>query len=169
MGDRQKNQLFTQVIESHKGLIYKIAHSYVRNPDDRKDLIQEIVIQLWRSFDNYDSAYRYSTWIYKIAFNVSISFYRQERRRREVASPMTEHFFNFENEGTGGDKEAHVNLLYQFISELEELNKALMLLYLDERSHREMAEILGISETNVATKIGRIKEKLRKRFSIVND
>jgi len=159
---------FTQLIEQNKGIIYKVARSYGKNEDDRADLFQEIVIQLWRAFERYDDRYKLSTWMYRIALNVAISFYRKERRRTEVTSPLNEGMTEIADDPVDGEVEANINLLQQFINELKELDKALMILYLESKSYREIAEILGISETNVATKISRIKDQLKQKFSKLN-
>ena len=161
------NDAFLSLIEQNKGIIYKISNSYCRDPENRKDLVQEIIIQLWKAFDNYDNRYKVSTWMYRIALNVAISFYRKERK--SSSAPLTSVVIGMMAEDPPEEHEENVRLLYQFINELDELNKALMLLYLEDNSYKEMAEILGISETNVATKISRIKEKLKKRFSLVNE
>ena len=164
---KNKNNLFISVIESHKGILYKIANSYCKDSEDRNDLIQEIIIQLWKSFENYNDQYKYSTWIYRIALNVAISFYRKENRRKEIANPITDSILNFAETSSTNDAENNINLLQQFISQLKELDKAIMLLYLEEKNHKEIAEIIGISETNVATKISRIKTSLKQKFSII--
>lgn len=161
--------IFLTVIEANKGIIYKIANSYCKNAEDRKDLIQEIVSQLWRSFGNYSDRYKYSTWIYRIALNVAISFYRKENRRKVLSSPLSEGIFNLTDVDDTIETESRLRLLQQFIQELKDLDKALMLLYLEEKSHREIAEIIGISETNVATKIGRIKLLLKQKFSTIEN
>lgn len=160
-----KPDLFLSVIETNKGIIYKVANSYCKDTEDRQDLVQEIILKLWKSFDSYDEVFKHSTWIYRIALNTAISFYRKEKSRKKITTPFSESLFNvadFEN-----DKQIEESTLFlnQFISELKELDKALMLLYLEEKSHKEMAEIIGITETNVATKIGRIKNILKQRFS----
>ena len=154
---------FEKLIENNKGIIYKVANSYCRDTEDRKDLVQEIVIQLWKAFGKYDDRFKASTWMYRIALNVAISFYRKEKR--SSSTPLTATIIDIVAEEEPGQIEEHVRLLYQFINELDELNKALMLLYLEENSYKEMAEILGISESNVATKINRIKERLKNQFS----
>ena len=157
-------QQFTGIIEKHKSLLFKVANMYCRNAEDRKDLLQEIVLQLWRSFNNYNDAYQLSTWMYRVALNVSISFYRKQSKHRAQVSSWQEAIIEWPDEPVNTDTEANIKLLHQFIRELKELDRALMLLYLEEKTHREMADILGITETNVATKVGRIKEKLRERF-----
>lgn len=164
MNTAGEKDTFLSVIEANKGIIYKIANSYCKDPEDRKDLFQEIVSQLWRSFDKYSDQYKYSTWIYRIALNVAISFYRKENRRKAVSSPLSESVFSLMDFDETKEMESNLRLLQQFIQELKDLDKALMLLYLEEKSHREIAEIIGITETNVATKIGRIKLLLKQKF-----
>jgi RNA polymerase sigma factor (sigma-70 family) len=159
---------FLQLIEQNKGIIYKVARSYGKNEEDREDLFQEIIIQLWRSFERYDDQYKLSTWMYRIALNVAISFYRKERRRIASESPLTESMTDIAGEESNSELESNINLLQQFINELNELEKALMILYLESKSYKEIAEILGISETNVATKISRVKNQLKQKFLTIN-
>jgi len=159
-----QEEIFLSVLEKHKGILYKVSNSYCKNSEDRKDLVQEMVYQLWRSFDKYQEQYKYSTWIYRIAFNVSISFYRKENSRKIVSVPISNSLLNFSETSISEEEVPGLKLLQQFISELKELDRALMLLYLDEKSHKEIAEIMGLTETNIATKISRIKNNLKQRF-----
>jgi RNA polymerase sigma-70 factor (ECF subfamily) len=155
---------FLALLEEHRKILYKVASSYCKNPEDRRDLVQEIVVQLWRSFDRFDDRYRFSTWMYKIAINVAISFYRSQSRRTRGTVPIEEAGLDLiaaETEEVSED----VRLLHRFIGQLDELNRALIILYLDGNSYDTIAEILGISTTNVATKISRIKERLRRDFT----
>ena len=163
-----KSNIFIEVIENHKGIIFKIANTYCKD-DDRDDLVQEIIIKLWASFDNYDDSYKYSTWIYRIALNAAISYYRKERTRSKVAAPFSESIFNIADSPDNKKLEQNISLLQKFISQLKDLDKALMLLYLEEKSHKEIAEIMGITETNVATKISRIKNTLKQNFSQIQN
>jgi RNA polymerase sigma factor (sigma-70 family) len=158
-------ELFLSIIETNKGIIYKIANSFCRDIDDRKDLAQEIILKLWKSFDTYNEQAKHSTWIYRVSLNVAISFYRKEKSRSKINVPFSENIFHiahFENNTSAALKEF---FLTRFLSELKELDRALLLLYLEERSHKEIAQIIGITETNVATKIGRIKTILKQKFS----
>ena len=162
-----KKEQFIKTIDEHKKIIYKIVNSYCQNKEDRKDLEQEIIIQLWNSFDKYDSNYKYSTWMYRIALNVAISFYRKEKKwSMKNDFYKEESIFKIEEDYSEEQTELdyHLKLLQEFINNLKELDKALMLLYLEEKSYEEIAEILGVSKTNVATKISRIKLKLKKEF-----
>ncbi|SFE64962.1 RNA polymerase sigma-70 factor, ECF subfamily [Thermophagus xiamenensis] len=161
-----KKEEFLSTIDTHKKIIYKVVNSYCKNKEDRKDLEQEIIIQLWNSFDKYNAEYKYSTWMYRIALNVAISFYRKEKKWLVIND-----FYNQDSIYTIEDQndnktelDQNIKLLQEYINKLNELNKALMLLYLEEKTYDEIAEILGISKTNVATKISRLKLKLKKEF-----
>jgi RNA polymerase sigma factor (sigma-70 family) len=153
---------FQVLIEEHKKILYKVCNSYCRNRDDREDLAQEITIQLWRSFASFDERCRFSTWMYRIALNVAISFYRRENTRTRFRISDQEQLLNAIDPATGPSEE--MQILYQFIAGLDPLNKALVLLYLDGNSYLEIAGALGISQTNVATKISRLKQTMRQEF-----
>ena len=154
---------FIDILESNKGILYKVANSYCKDSEDRQDLIQEITIQLWKSFHKYDSQYKISTWIYRIALNVSISYYRKESTRKNF-TVVTDHLIDIQ-EQSDEDLEPQILQLHLFIQQLKPLDKALMILYLEDKGHLEMSEILGINTSNVATKIGRIKQQLKTQFS----
>jgi len=151
---------FERLIGEHKNILYKVCNLYCRNRDNREDLAQEIIIQLWRSFKTFDGRCKFSTWMYRIALNVAISFYRQETVRTRHLFSVEEQFLHVIAEAPRPSEE--IQFLYQHIETLEPLSKALVLLYLDGNSHQEMADVLGISETNVATKISRLKQAMRK-------
>jgi len=157
---------FIELLDSHRRMIYKIVDTYCKNSEDRKDLEQEITMQLWNSFDKYDPVYKYSTWIYRIALNVAISFYRKQNRWQSKFSSFSEEsIFNINDEDKYNfELDEKIKLLQKFIDQLDELNKALMLLYLDGKKYEEIADILGISKTNVATKISRLKIILSNEF-----
>ncbi|WP_200890778.1 RNA polymerase sigma factor [Pedobacter lusitanus] len=135
----------------------------------KKDLIQEITLQLWRAYPGYNQTAKLSTWMYRVALNVAITFYRKERKKNDLIMPISGSMIEFIGEAEPVDNRNELLLLQHFISELKELDRALMLLYLEEKSQKEMAEILGLSETNIGTKINRIKEKLKQRFLKVSD
>ena len=163
--DKERVANFLVTVENNKGILFKVANSYCRNNEDRKDLVQEIILQLWKSIDNYNGKFKISTWIYRISLNVAISFYRKENSRKRISNPITTDIFDFSDIEISDEKETNLGILNHIISELIDLNKALMLLYLEEKSYKEISEIMGITETNVATKIGRIKSKLKKEFN----
>lgn len=160
-----RKQQYSLLIEQNKGIIFKVVYAYCRHPEDRSDLIQEIQIQLWRCIDKYNPEYKVSTWVYRIALNVAISFYRKKEKHSSAeVLPNDDEFFSIDNTECQWTLDENVNLLYQFIGELAELDKAIMLLYLEEESYQNIATSLGISQSNVATKISRIKLKLKHRF-----
>lgn len=142
-------------------MLIRICNTWCRQEADREDLFQEIVYQVLKSYQRYDAQYRFSTWLYRVALNVSISFFRKVSRTPESSIATPEDIA----EVPGEEKEEHLQLLEKWIAELDPLDKSLMILYLDKRSHEEIARVLGISVTNVGTRIGRVKEKLRKKFS----
>jgi RNA polymerase sigma factor (sigma-70 family) len=158
---------FVSLLEQNKKIVYKVAATYSRNPADREDLAQEIVVQLWRSFARYDEGYRFSTWMYRVALNVAISFYRRESRRSRAevsAEDAVKEVASLASEPAEVDDD--IRLLRQLIEQLDELDRAVMILYLDDNPYSMIAEILGISETNVGTKINRIKQRLRRDLSL---
>ena len=160
-----KDQEFIRLTKENKGIIYKICNSYCAGKDDRDDLAQEIIYNLWKSFDSFNDAFKFSTWMYRVALNVAISFYRQEKKFKNHDS-ISEGLIVFEDDSEGkNEAENNLRVLQDFITELKEIDKAIILLYLDDNSHKEIAEITGFTETNVATKINRIKDKLRRYFS----
>jgi RNA polymerase sigma-70 factor (ECF subfamily) len=126
-----------------------------------------MMIQIWKSIQTYNEKFALTTWLYRISLNVAISFYRKNIHRQRTNIPLNEHISQIQ-EDDNTEREHQLNLLEQFIGELNDLDKALMLLYLEDKSQAEIADILGISMSNVSTKVGRIKDKLRNRFSQIN-
>ncbi len=161
-----EQERFQNLVEDHKKILYKVCHSYCRNPVDRDDLAQEIIVQLWRSFGGFDERVRFSTWMYKIALNVAISFYRRESVRTRHVVPGSEHMLEAIDES--GNRSEEIEVLYQWIEELDPFSKALVILYLDGNNYQEIADVLGISVTNVATKISRLKQTLRQEAGVKN-
>lgn len=163
--DRDETGFLTHIGE-HAGIVRKIAASYSRSAADRHDLEQEIVAQVWKSYPDYDGRRPFSTWMYRVALNVAISIARSQRWNDPPAASLDEHAVEtIGDDGASAEREDDVRRLQAFIAGLDELNRALIVLYLEERSYREIAEILGISETNVATKINRVKQQLRVRMN----
>ncbi|MGV3601123.1 MAG: RNA polymerase sigma factor [Dyadobacter fermentans] len=156
---------FLNVVDSNKGIIYKVANAYCRDTEDRKDLIQEITLQLWLAFPKYDEQFMLTTWIYRIALNVSISFFRKQNSRDKIAHPLTDEILTLTTDDEPTDLGSDLTMLHEFIRQLKEFDRALMLLYLEGHSQAEMAAILGITVSNVSTKVGRIKEQLRRKFT----
>lgn len=168
MSLQAKNDQFLYLLNQHKKIVYKVCNAYCKDAEGRKDLAQEITVQLWRSFGKYNDQFKVTTWMYRIALNVAISFYRRERRNYEAASIPDEGVAIADDSESSMERESNIQQLHQFIDQLDELNKALMILYLDNNSYQEIADVLGITETNVATKISRIKQKLKQQFETLN-
>ncbi len=158
-------QAFGELLERHRKIVFKIANSYAWTPADRADLAQEISAQLWRAFPTYDRQRSFSTWMYRIALNVAISQVRNNTQRDRHLVPLDESLHDIAGEHSA-DHEGNQQLqtLDRIIAGLDKLNRALLLLYLEERSNREIGEILGLSETNVSTKLSRLKQRIRNDF-----
>ena len=162
-----QHQEFLRYLASQQKIVYKVCHAYCKDAEDRKDLAQEIILQLWKAFPKYDPAQTASTWTYRIALNVAISFYRKEGKRQPYTISLGESFANLTEDPYESAAQAEqIDLLMEFIHQLNDLNKALMLLYLDQHSYKEIAGMLGITETNVASKISRIKQQLKGKFGV---
>lgn len=152
---------FGELLERHRRIVFKVANSYARLPEDRADLAQEISAQLWGAFPGYDESRSFSTWMYRIALNVAISHLRNAERRATHTLPLDESAHEDVLVGTIAEPDERVRALEVFMVRLDPLNRALFLLVLEERPYREIAEILGLSETNVATRISRLKQRIR--------
>lgn len=153
---------FVDRLNRHRGILITVAGAYCRDIAGREDLIAEIVAQLWRAYSRFDERAAFSTWMYRIAVNVAISFRRTEMRKTRNVEPAEPAILEMLPSPPEAQSDAGLALVCEFIEELDGLNRALMLLYLDDRSYAEIAAILGISQTNVATKIGRIKQRLKR-------
>lgn len=151
---------FSALLEGHRRLIYKVANTYGRGRADVEDLAQEIAAQSWRAYPTYDAARSFSTWLYRIALNVAISWLRAEapRRRRSVPYEADLHDAAV-SDAFDADDGSHI--LRGFIDSQGPLDRALLLLYLEERPYAEIAEVLGITTTNITTKVNRLKDRLR--------
>ena len=155
---------FIAIIKDNQNLIYKVCYTYCYNTDLRKDLEQEILLQLWRSFSNFDGRVKVSTWMYRIALNTAISFLRNDKKFENQKLSFDESIITFPTNEYETEQDENVSLLYEFINLLSEFDKALILLYLDNFKYKEISAVLGISESNVATKMQRIKNNLKSQF-----
>jgi RNA polymerase sigma-70 factor (ECF subfamily) len=153
---------FEALLQSHQGIVFKVANTYCWHPDDRADLVQDIVAELWRAWPRFDPARTFSTWMYRIALNVAISFVRKEVRHRHISVPLDETLHD--TAATSGEPTDSSQRLQVFIERQAPLDRALLLLYLEDKSQREIAEILGITATNVSTKINRLKQRIRQEL-----
>ena len=154
---------FTQLISKHEGTIFKITAVYTNDRDSQKDLYQEVVLQLWRSYDQFRGDAQRGTWLYRVALNTAISYLRQKKKRAAVIN--LDAFSTDFTEQRDEAMEDRLRMLYHQIGALDPLDKGLILLYLEDRSYEEMAAITGLSQSNVGTKLSRIKMKLKKRIN----
>jgi RNA polymerase sigma-70 factor (ECF subfamily) len=161
MATGTEQEAFSTMIERHAGIVRKVATTYCRDADDRADLAQEIVAQLWAAWPRYDRARAFTTWMYRVALNVAISHVRGVYRSARYFVPLAEEHHSLADEMVDHEARQQLAALEAIIAGLDPLNRALLLLYLDDRSHREIAEILGIGESNVGTRIGRLKQRIR--------
>lgn len=166
MGGKADQQRFEALWREHRGIVLKVASVYARGAEARLDLVQEIGAQLWRSFASFDERRaKFSTWLYRIALNVALSHLRRESSGDGRFEPLDEAHLETVAGEPAAEPDERLAALYAFIGELDALNRALILLYLEDRSYAEIADVLGISATHVATKINRIKTRLRSRMT----
>lgn len=156
-------QAFLELLNQHAGIIRKVASSYSNSLADRHDLTQEITLQLWKAYPRYSPERPFSTWMYRIALNVAISFLRSNTRPIRQTVPLEEIEIADKADATP-EMDERITLLQKVIASLDPLNRALMLLFLDDHSYREIAAIIGITETNVATKLNRLKQRVRREI-----
>lgn len=153
-----KEKEFLALIEMHQGIIHKVAALYMSRADSRADLFQEILLAAWKGYDNFRGDAKFSTWLYRVALNTAITWYRKEQKMEPAESLETSHA---NLPGTDLQEEEQLEAMRKAISGLSPIDKALVSLYLDEYDYREIGEILGLSANNVAVKMNRIKNKLK--------
>lgn len=163
--DKQKEVI--QLIEQNKALIIKIVKAYCPDTNEQEDLSQEIILQLIKAYPKFDHKVKISTWMYRIALNVAISQFRKNQVKQKHFVSLPDKLIEIEDNTTESQSE-ELAILQNFIQELPPLNKALLIMYLDGNKHEEIATALGISVSNVGTKISRIKKHLEKRFKANN-
>lgn len=156
----KKEKEFLKLISEHEGLIHKICHVYAADGLSKQDLFQEIVIQLWKSFENFRNESKISTWMYRVALNTALT---EKRRGKTKASIIFTGLLNEDKveENDSSSHQENINLLYGAIAKLTEVEKAIVMLYLVDSSYEEMEEVLGISQGTLRVKMNRIREKLR--------
>jgi RNA polymerase sigma-70 factor (ECF subfamily) len=160
MTDNRQKEQFLDILEKNIGIIIKIARAYSKTFQDKEDLINDITLELWKSFGRFKGDSKISTWIYRIALNTSMNYKRKREKDRLF---FLDDLKQIENQSWLIEQldSSHSEILYQCIDELNQLNKAIILLYLDGNSHDEISDITGISKTNVGTRISRIKEQIK--------
>lgn len=163
MPDDDQKSLFMQWLGEHGSSVVKVARAYTLTSDEREDLAQEILLQAWRSLPKFKGNANAATWFYRVALHTAMNWHRKDKPRRSRQQPLLEMQMII-TEGSDSAEQAQqretVEQLYQAIHQLPKADAALVLLYLDELSYREMADVLGISESNVGVKLNRVKKAL---------
>ena len=165
MDERTQKKIFDEWLNEHKGILFKIIRAYAFNPHDQEDLFQEISLQVWKSIPDFRNESKPSTWIYRVALYTATVWVRKEKTR-----PPTQPFAEMEHalSVTDRPRDERSEWLYQQIGEFEPVDRSVCLLLLDGFSYKEMAKILGISESNVGVKVHRIKKYLIERAKEVD-
>ena len=166
MTDNKLKEQFIPIFEKNIGIILKISRAYSTTTHDREDLINDIALELWKAFPNFRGDSKISTWIYRIALNVSMNYSRKKKSNFLSFSETNQ--FEVSDWLSNEEDNAQTELLYECIDELKEFNKAIILLYLDGNSYEDISTITGISKTNVGTRISRIKEQIKKIINTKN-
>jgi len=153
---------FVQLIQDNQGLIYKVTSVYSKDQEDQKDLYQEIVYQLWKSFGSFQEKSKVSTWMYRVALNTALTHYKRSKKKGEKVNIDFE-LLNIVDE-QDPIIELRLKLLHEQIKNLNVIEKGLILLYLEGKKYEEIASITGFSTSNVGTRLGRIKQKLKAKL-----
>lgn len=162
MATDNQQQQFLEMVRQNSGILHKVCRMYGNSDEDRQDLFQEIVAQVWKSFATFRMESKPSTWIYRIALNTAISSFRKQQRSI-FTLPLDE--LEIQVEQDDEIKAERLKLMYAAIAQLSDIEKALVMLYIEEKSYEEMEDILGMAQGNMRVKMNRIKEKLRKHIS----
>ena len=150
---------FIQSIEQHHKIIHKVCNLYMNNEQDKKDLFQEIVLGAWKGYRHFKGEAKFSTWLYRVALNTAITFYRKEKRQVATA-PFKEQYTTLAAD-VHTDEDEQLTAMNRAIAELSSIDKALVMLYLEDYNYQDIGEIMGITANNVAVKMNRIKSKLK--------
>ncbi len=153
-------QEFLTAINKHKGILYKVSRMYFDTPEDQQDLFQEIILQLWKSLGTFKGDSEFSSWMYRVALNTAIVFFKKEKRKPDKYNSTKNEPIAYEN--YCNEKDQQLACFYKAVKELNKIEKALILQFIDGLSGKEIADNLGLSEGNVRVKINRTKTKLKK-------
>ena len=157
MHDSERDRIFGEWLAGYKGILFKVVHAYAFEHADRQDLFQEITIQVWRSVDAFRGESSVPTWMYRVALNTAIAWTRKEGRHQRGKQPFEEGLLTT---SSSERRDPRVEWLYRQIAQLKDVDRSVALLLLDGFSYREIAAIVGLTESNVGVKINRIKSAL---------
>ncbi|MCP3932187.1 MAG: sigma-70 family RNA polymerase sigma factor [Bacteroidetes bacterium] len=164
MKNEYLEEIFIKEISENRGIIHKVCNIYCNDSEEKKDMMQEITLQLWKSFPNFKKKSKFSTWMYRIALNTAITNIRKSKRNPIIESFSEKQNAFIEKEDVP-NLDDEINRLYKAIAKLNEVEKGIILLYLEKKTYIEIGEIIGLREKNISVKIVRIKSKLRKLLS----
>lgn len=156
---KNQQEIFLKLLEEHRGILIKVTKIYMDNLADREDLEQEIVFQLWRSYEHFSGKSKFSTWMYRVALNTAITYFKKEKRRVDK-DPIHEKF-EIRAEEIDDTKDSQLAYFYKAVQELNKVEKALILLFIEGQSHKEIGENLGLTEVNARVKLNRTKKKIQ--------
>lgn len=151
---------FVELLEKHQNIVHKVCRLYTNNQDAHNDLFQEITIQLWKAYPKFRGDAKFSTWMYRVGLNTAITLYRKNKRRINTQE-FGEVQFKITAEEYDDTEEQQLTLLYSAVKQLNDIDKALVFLYLEDKNYKEISETLGISEVNARVKMNRVKTKLK--------
>jgi len=165
---KSKEKTFERILMDYQDKIYRLCWSYIQNEEDRKDLLQNILIKIWKNLESFNEKSSLSTWIYRLSVNTSIDYMRQSKKHNYLSTNTNISNLNIVDNSNNVEENfvlsENLKLLYKCINQLSFIDKTLTNLYLENLKYREIAEIIGISEKNVSVKLYRIKKLLRKYF-----
>ncbi|HYK75748.1 MAG TPA: sigma-70 family RNA polymerase sigma factor [Daejeonella sp.] len=156
---KAREEEFLMLVEKHKRIIYKVSKMYMSHAEDQEDLFQEIMLQLWKSYGQFRGESQFSTWMYRVAVNTALVTFKKDRKK--IDHPVLDEKMDLADEHDSENKEEKLEFFYKAVHELNAVEKALIFLFLEGQSHRQIAENLGITEVNARVKLNRTKEKLQ--------
>ncbi|WP_035336476.1 RNA polymerase sigma factor [Dokdonia sp. PRO95] len=159
--DKTVEENFVTLLEENQNIVHKICRLYTNNRDQHNDLFQEITIQLWRAFPKFRGDSKFSTWMYRVGLNTAITLYRKSKRTVQTQD-FDSVMFRISSEEYDDTVEQQLKLMYSAVKELNDIDKALVFLYLEDKNYSEISETLGITEVNARVKMNRVKKKLKK-------
>lgn len=151
---------FVSQLKENQNIVHKICRLYTSNEEEHNDLFQEITIQLWKAFPKFRGESKFSTWAYRVALNTAITLYRKSTKSLNTIEFETGRHFVYQEE-YNYEEEEHIKLLYKAVQQLNDIEKALVFLYLEDKDYTEISETLGITEVNARVKMNRVKTKLK--------
>lgn len=165
MVDMDKKNRFLEQVEQNQDIVHKICALYAKTDDERKDLSQDIICQLWKSYPSFRGDSKFTTWMYRVALNTALLNVRRNRRQVRTEN-LKAHHDDIPEKHTALDVHGEIGRLYEAISQLHPFNRAIILLYLEQCSYKDIADVIGISESNVSVRLVRIKKKLKEFLAI---